>query len=411
MKIDSLIKYPLLSLYSLIHASTSDSNIDIIPTSDLNLILEKVVIIHRHGERTSFASPFDYSHLFPLNWGLCTADSNIVHGSNGDSILSFSIQTVLDHKMHNNNMEISDHVDTCYSGQLTDKGKQTMHKLGTTLALQYSKLINFDNFKGETFFRSTGYQRTIESLQYLLKGWFPNQENYKIHVYDHSHENLDDPMSCPRYVKLREEVEAMHIKAHVPSVKTIREMYPEIAGKNPFGKEIPLYAIYDFINCRRAHNLSLPPNFTLDDLEIFRNYYISDDFKKFQDSRIRRLFSGRFFKELINVIFNDSLSRKLYIYSAHDITLIPILLTMGCDLIFPGFGSNIIFEVYRNDTDAERKVLFKYNNEIIRPTGCNDIYCTKKEFISLLEPFIPEDYISECREQETISNPETVSNP
>lgn len=410
MKISTLTICPILNrlFADTANSYNSDKN-GIKNDSDqiLEMSLEKVIIIHRHGERTSCAPPLDYAHLFPLNWGLCTSESNTFHRSDGTSFL---IQTTGDHRLHDN-VKIENHEGMCYSGQLTDKGKETMRKLGNRLSYEYPNLIDSKNFEKETFFRATEFKRAIESLQYLLRGWFPDQKHHRIHVHDRSHENLLAPIHCSACMRLEKQLEDDYESTAIPSDKNLRERYPEIMrSPNKFGDLITIYAAFDTIECRRAHNLSLPFNFTNTDLQILKNYYIHGDFKKFQNSKFRRLYIGRFLEELVENVFFDS-QKKLYVYSAHDSSLIPILLTLGYELTFPDYGSYITIEVYKNnDSDQEKEnnskkdqqdkwgILLKFNGEIFKPNECSNALCTEKEFKSILEPLIPKDYTKECRE-------------
>lgn len=43
-------------------------------------------------------------------------------------------------------------------------------------------------------------------------------------------------------------------------------------------------------------------------------------------------------------------ARKLYLYSGHDISLVNVIRTLGIeDLLKPGFGASLTFEMYKID--------------------------------------------------------------
>lgn len=79
----------------------------------------------------------------------------------------------------------------------------------------------------------------------------------------------------------------------------------------------------------------------------------------------KQYFLGPLLQEILERLhaFNDGQdTRRTYLYSAHDITLVNLLRTMGFtnEYFKPDYGSTLIFELHvaSNSADTELKVLY-----------------------------------------------------
>ncbi|KAJ3230638.1 hypothetical protein HDU77_001281, partial [Chytriomyces hyalinus] len=166
---------------------------------DTPLKMTQVLVLHRHGERVPVRhqtrilgverlwrqcsiAPFVHAlhtvldtdndndahatvaPLFPPVIG----EIRVIHGDPGDADSKF----IAGLKGTNSANE-----GVCNPGQLTDLGKATMHSFGASLRREYMDNLNFlpqildpDFIANNLYVRSTGYVRTIESVQYLLAG-------------------------------------------------------------------------------------------------------------------------------------------------------------------------------------------------------------------------------------------------
>lgn len=57
--------------------------------------------------------------------------------------------------------------------------------------------------------------------------------------------------------------------------------------------------------------------------------------------------------------------RKLYLYAAHDVTLLPLLLTLGIfDHKWPPFAADLTMELYQHQESKEWFVQLYYHGEV-----------------------------------------------
>ncbi|KAJ3109354.1 hypothetical protein HDU96_007242 [Phlyctochytrium bullatum] len=178
------------------------ANLDVFREAPIpaDLELKQVILVHRHGERT----PVHYNtsgHLTKGIWNQCSLKP-FIHAlhtvllpdnpgphppSNADppGINTFRfIQGVKSDQPLESDWSrrmLGNHdSDLCEPGQLTDVGKMNLIRLGNALRSEYITRFGFlpphltaHVLEEDLYVRSTGYVRTIESVQYLLAGLFP----------------------------------------------------------------------------------------------------------------------------------------------------------------------------------------------------------------------------------------------
>lgn len=92
-------------------------------------------------------------------------------------------------------------------------------------------------------------------------------------------------------------------------------------------------------------------------------------------------------------------SRKVFLYSAHDTTLIPCLLALGIfDMRWPPYAADLTVELHQNRKTNEAFVKVSYVGEDQLIGGCSAVYCPLEEFKRVLSTYSlsPEDYHSHC---------------
>lgn len=126
----------------------------------------------------------------------------------------------------------------------------------------------------------------------------------------------------------------------------------------------------------------------------------------FNDTLIQKVRSGNLIEELYtNMIhaINGTSTTKFYVYSGHDKTLASLMSLLGIfnNQLVP-FGSVLFFELheinqshiiriyYFNETFENKRYLIKQNK-------CDgNTNCSLEQFHSIVEPFIIEDFNSDC---------------
>jgi len=121
---------------------------------------------------------------------------------------------------------------------------------------------------------------------------------------------------------------------------------------------------------------------------------------------LRRLKGGPFIKKVLDDCYKskegtmDPVNRKLFMYSAHDTTVAPILHTLN---VFdppkaPPYAAMIIFELIQRDNFYLR---LSYKNEsesepyVLTVPGCEEL-CPLDTFKELMTPMLPVDWEAEC---------------
>ncbi|ELU12450.1 hypothetical protein CAPTEDRAFT_222428 [Capitella teleta] len=91
-------------------------------------------------------------------------------------------------------------------------------------------------------------------------------------------------------------------------------------------------------------------------------------------------------------------AKKLYLYSCHDTTLIPVLVSLGCfDNKWPNYAADIVFEVYEdNEKKNWIKVVYEGKEQIL--SGFKSALIPKDKFMKLVKPFslTDQDYLHKC---------------
>lgn len=152
-----------------------------------------------------------------------------------------------------------------------------------------------------------------------------------------------------------------------------------------------------------AHK-AIQPNGPMANISIL-NYKLKTGTKE-----LAKLFSGflikdifeRFAKKLNSTLQPD---RSLWIYSAHESTIIGVLNSFGLfDALsnkLPPYASSLLFELYKVDEKEHFIQLFykQFDEENLSPLnipGCGE-RCPLQKFYELYSYIIPSDFQSECR--------------
>ncbi|KAJ3390251.1 hypothetical protein HDU80_011317 [Chytriomyces hyalinus] len=462
---------------------------------DTPLKMTQVLVLHRHGERVPVRhqtrilgverlwrqcsiAPFVHAlhtvldtdndkdahptvaPLFPPVIG----EIRVIHGDPGDADSKF----IAGLKGTNSANE-----GVCNPGQLTDIGKATMHSFGASLRREYTDNLNFlpqildpDFIANKLYVRSTGYVRTIESVQYLLAGLFPLHtrplgKTGDILIHISARENMYIDMGCKRLRQILEPFRAA-AKANTAEetariMKKLESLFPDMGKKEtapvvsstpgapaePLSlaekrakqfnfREIDLF--YDTFKCMSASSIPFPPGVTSSDMDSLSHIFMESFIGGIADAAtpsksdlktahtVRKLLMGRFVGDLLHTmdenIKNPKNGVKLGIFSGHDTTIGPLLVSLGLfegeTRAWPKFASNIAFEVLQdtkrnsnalNAGDEGRYVRVKYNGVAMGLEACKSkgshymgdpTLCTYKAFSSAMRTLIPKNYEQEC---------------
>ncbi|XP_015588094.1 prostatic acid phosphatase isoform X2 [Cephus cinctus] len=301
-------------------------------------------------------------------------------------------------------------------GALTKKGMLQMYNLGKWIRDVYGWLIGKSYNSSTSHVQSSYADRCIMSAQALLAGLFPPdpEETFlpglpwlPVPVHSTPRE-LDKTIvvkaPCPRLDEALKEAYQNDTKQ-----TDLQSYYAELS--NYTGKKISditdVEFLYNTLEIEDLNKLTLP--------EWTQKFY-NDKMKEIAARSLaiftsntlqQRLRGGPLLKEILEHMMETRTKdnwRKLYLYSAHDITLVNVLRTMGFtnELFKPDYGAALIFELHlvNGGQSHEVKVLYLNSTQTMEPhrmsiPGCEDP-CLLDNLIKILKPVIPVDWDKEC---------------
>ncbi|KAJ8900915.1 hypothetical protein NDN08_000214 [Rhodosorus marinus] len=383
---------------------------------DLDLVMVHVVC--RHGARTPL-NTFAGGHDLGTKWLVCTEEKRNsleadveVKGVNGDP----------PGHVHNMDATPMPLAGGCFPGELTDLGKTQLYQLGKRLRKRYvhgasggEKLLSPRFSSDEVYVRSSFQQRAVESAQSLLAGLFPAEsrpEQVPVHVMDGKKETIfPNVLGCPRLMSLF--LEAKKGWAAIEERDEIRDRLALLADEESPGIAITHY--FDNLKSRSAHGLIIPEDVSQGLFDDIHRLATTEAAALFQDPVALRLSIGPLWKEIQNahekILKNEESEggkrHKLVIYSGHDTTLIPMLLSLNAfDEKWPEYSANLVIELLRSRATGEPLVRFLYNDQVLKIPGCGGKEaCQYDEFKNILADVSKEIQPEDCFDKQAGDGP------
>ncbi|XP_046475275.1 prostatic acid phosphatase-like isoform X2 [Neodiprion pinetum] len=323
-------------------------------------------------------------------------------------------------------------------GALTKKGMLQLYTLGQRLRVMYRSLLG-DKYQSKDLLVYSSYaDRCIMSAQALLAALYqPGTEDMfipglawrpiPVHTIPrHIDKLIVAKAPCPR---LDRELQQAYLNFSTSANGSLDTMYRELSGYT--GKNIAsvldVELLYNLLEIEVLNNLKLP--------EWAKNYYnnrtrelAAQSLALFTSNVMqRRLRGGEYngrsraavdtnrtvvdagplLKEILTNMWmrrNGTDDRKMYLYSAHDLTLVTILRTMGFteESTRPEYGAALIFELYTTAGGQDHEVRISYLNNtetnvphVMNVKGCGEP-CLLETLFEVWEPVLPQDWNSEC---------------
>ncbi|CCL99109.1 uncharacterized protein FIBRA_01123 [Fibroporia radiculosa] len=361
------------------------------PAAPPELELEQVHIYVRHGERTPvgirMAEP---PASIPKHWMFCNTARHFraAVASSGPIIPGVPNMTKDDSGGMQESLrtvrvvERADGTATsgeCLLGELTDVGRQTTYNFGHALRRLYIDRLGFlpdvAESNEEIYLRSTNVPRTIESLQQVIHGLYPDTKLGgdfvpNLRIRNGKDENLfGNTLACKR-------LEILQIAAATEWNQVLAALDPKLSkyvGGNPIRLDGKPRAsgILDTVKAAVAHSIPIPPEFQEPGVvDLIEKAVVNEWFAAlevaykcfligYKTEEVRRLGMGPLLSDLSRKLAakaehgsRDPL--KILIHSTHDTSLAALCSTLEVfDNRWPAFSSAITFELFHKRSPLE----------------------------------------------------------
>lgn len=295
------------------------------------------------------------------------------------------------------------------AGQLTSVGMRQMFALGERLRKSYVEDIPFlsPTFNPrEIFVRSTNMHRNLESTRCLLAGLFQGQKEGPVVIHT---DEASSEVLYPNYQScwsLRERTRGRRQAASLqPGISEDLEAVKEgvgLAGHDG----VDFFLLLDNVAAEQVHGLPSSPALRSRAQVIERRAVDTALYMQGGDRESLQMAVGPFLHLLEGNLLTatgpatpPSGHRKLYLYAAHDVTLLPLLLALGIfDHKWPPFAADLTLELYQHQESREWFVQLSYHGEEQVPRGCPDRLCPLDQFLNALSAYTlsPERYHALC---------------
>jgi acid phosphatase len=332
--------------------------------------------------------------------------------------------------------------------QLTAVGMREMYQKGQELRHKYVDRLGLisGGYKGsEIYVRASNTDRALQTAQLLMLGLYPLGTGPDPAVYDASMEAVPAPQlaftpvpihavalkndavlrpwtgkaGCKAYRKYVKQLpntdlyrkqgsEHQDFLEHITAVTGFNE--GEEAGKILY----QVNEIYEPLSAHVQHNIPLPQGISEADLRKMRDLADWNYHHQFLGRRVGLVTGGPFIGEIVDnmreVVTAGPNARKLYIYSAHQRTLLGVEAALGIETArtkgplfsgrVPPLASHYAFELHETGKGAfamRLKFVSDGAEQVITVPGCDGPMCPLENFVKAVSRVIPGDWRKACK--------------
>eukprot|EP00124_Ichthyophonus_hoferi_P000889 Ihof_evm13s38 gene=Ihof_evmTU13s38 len=288
--------------------------------TDEGMELVKLMIIHRHGDRTPVTQidlPFDKGTPpnFPCTHQVHQTGYTQENTNNANEEVA-NHRKIKDSKSVSQTLYRKIYEKGCPMGELTALGCQQLGNLGGILNKEYSPLFPVSLSANQVYLRSTDYPRTQRSLECLMNAWgllaspeiATDQPHlvYDVHVQVKERDTMF-PKMCPGFLRAMGEAQkgaewANRRKDFTDQLDTDLQKALQLDEdtyrgnlKGGFAEGYEHY--FDLLHTRLSHNLSFPPTVSMDLYKRVRDEASTQLYMLFKNEKVAQLGIGRFIGE------------------------------------------------------------------------------------------------------------------
>ncbi|XP_072382551.1 prostatic acid phosphatase-like [Diabrotica undecimpunctata] len=303
-------------------------------------------------------------------------------------------------------------------GQLTNNGKLQMYDLGKSIRTEYKNFIPDVFWHKDVNITSSYSERCRMSGQLFLSGLYPpvgsqiwNEEllwqpvavRYLPRTED---TNIVMKVPCAKYDAIFKELrQSPTILALEHEHEELKKYLTKHTGSNVTNME-DVESIYNTLEIEKLQNFTRPSWVNDTMLATMRELAARNLAFYSEVPYMKKVKGGMFLNNMIKTMEN-SLNKtdvtKLYLYAAHDLTIVHILRSLNLiETLKPDFGATLIFEL-----NADSSIKITYRNfwkdtpKEYYISQC-ELSCPLQKFKSLLSDILPTDYTKECALEQAI---------
>lgn len=368
-------------------------------------VLDQVVLLHRHGERSPVMEPFpDFPFVRSDGVRLCTrSDISRLRAGNGAYLVRYEDRELEDGR--------------CAAVQLTDKGAATMEMFGRRLRAHYGNQVPMTYGGSAVQVRSTEIARAVYSSMSLLRGLFSDISSpIRIDVREERSEYLyPNFRTCPRFTHLTKQRVKANRDANATEEAAVRRILAPYINAN---MHVGMHALYDAVECGRSHNVPVPP--VVDDALVARLEHLAtrETWGHFHDDpQLCRLGSAKLLSSIADDVRDRALGGpvQLALYSAHDSSIVALIGSFDIkDRTWPPFASSLAFEVMHKESAAgptaakkeakkEAVVRLSFDGKTLVMPECGAYadaatpeLCPIQPFLKIMQGMVPKDLHAAC---------------
>nr|XP_014354270.1 PREDICTED: lysophosphatidic acid phosphatase type 6 [Latimeria chalumnae] len=335
--------------------------------------LKLVQVLFRHGARTP---------LKPI------PNSDQVEWS--PNLLKTPTHTLIDYTVTdlNGDPQPPSPVEDSYRGR-------RLYELGEKLRKIYVDEFQFLSpvYKpSEVYVRSTNIVRTIESARCLLAGLFQQKQEGPVNILTAT---AQAEILYPNYFGCKQlkllSGHRWRDAAFLPSIINDLKQIHSLLGLKEHSN-VDFILLRDNVVASKAHGLPEPPALQswYHIIEEKAMEMISHIFQPANRENLQLCVGPvlQILIENIDHVIENKTTRKLYLYSVHDTTLMPYLMALGIfDMKWPPYAADVTLELYQHRASKEMFVKVSYVGKDQLVKGCSAILCPLEEFRKALSQY------------------------